>query len=98
MPNGLREWTPLDDGEITLGRVWGVLGILMERTKVLPSLVNEDQCGLRQAECRELLAAEARDARGRAGAKRYSALLVVLSSVLSAGLAVAGALMLKIGG
>lgn len=98
MPNGLQEWTPLADGEITLGKVWGVLGILMERTKILPTLVNQDQCGLRQAECRESLAAAARASESKAGAKRYSALLVVLSSLLSAGLAVAGALILKMGG
>ena len=99
MPNGLTDWQPLADDEVTLGRVWGALGVLMERTKILPDLVTHDQCGLKQAECRETLVAEARASRRRAGAKRYSALLVVLSSILSAGLAVAGgAFLLKTGG
>ena len=66
MPNGLREWTPLDDGDITLGKVWGVLGILTERTKILPGLVNHDQCELRRAEDRETLAAGARASEMRA--------------------------------
>ena len=82
-----------------MGKVWGVLGILTERTKILPGLVNHDQCELRRAEDRETLAAGARASEMRAGAKRYSALLVVLSSLLSAVLAmVGGVLVLRIGG
>lgn len=98
MPNGLREWTPLDDGEITLGKVWGVLGILQERTRILPRLMTQDQCDLKRAEDREALAEEARDREDRGSSRRYSVLLVLLSSLLSAALAVGGALVLGMGG
>lgn len=97
MPNGLMEWQPLNDEEVTLGRVWGVLGLLMERTKVLPMLVTQDQCGLKQAELRETLMAKMKASANRVKARRFSALLVVLSSFLSAILAVGGVLLLRMG-
>lgn len=95
MPNGLREWTPLDDGDITLAKVWGVLGILNERTKVLPDLVTGDQCKLRRVEDRAILTAEVRDKEAKGSSRRYSALLVVLSCFLTAILAVAGSALLQ---
>jgi hypothetical protein len=98
MPNGLREWTPLDDADITLRQVWGVLGLLVERTKVLPTLVTNDQCGLKQAKLRETLTEAVRASETRAGARRFSAFLVVLSSLLSAVLAVGSVLLLRTGG
>lgn len=99
MPNGLMEWRPLEDHEITLGRVWGVLGLLMERTKVLPTLVTGDQCKLSMAKCRERANDKAKAHQARAGARRFSAMLVIISSVVSALLAVGGGiLLLRFGG
>lgn len=99
MPNGLMEWRPLEDHEITLGRVWGVLGLLMERTKVLPGLVTRDQCDLSMAQCKAREADDLGARQGRAGARRFSAVLVIVSCVVSALLAVGGGvLLLKIGG
>lgn len=99
MPNGLMEWQPLNDDEVTLGRVWGVLGLLMERTKVLPTLVTQDQCRLNMAQSRERTNEELESARKQRGRRRFTALLVVLSCFLTSVLTVAGAmLILRTGG
>jgi len=92
--NGKLEWTPLDDGQITMGKIWGVLGVLHERTKILPKLVTKDQCELHQSKCRETLAKTCRAKEEAKGGRRFSAGLVVLSSVLSAVLAVLGGIIL----
>ena len=98
MPNGFMDWQPLDDDEVTLGQVWGVLGVLTERSKGYDDLVTRDQCRLKRAEEREIAADEVRDDKDRAGARRYSALLVLLASLLSAVLAVGGGVLLRTGG
>lgn len=99
MPNSLMQWRPLNDDEVTLGQVWGVLGVLMERTSVLSTLVTQDQCDLHMAECRERVADEAQSDKDKAGRRRFTAVLLVLSCFLTSVLTVAGAvLVLKIGG
>ena len=96
MTNGKLKWEPLNDEDITLGKVWGVLGVLHERTRVLSHLVTHDQCGLKQAECREAVAEDVRTKEARAGSRRFSALLLVLSCFLTAVLAVAGSAVVQV--
>lgn len=94
MPNGLMDWRPLEDDQVTLARVWGVLGVIIERTAVLPRLVTRDQCELSMTKCREREAREAEQDQERAGARRFSAVLVIVSCIMSALLAMGGGVLL----
>jgi len=88
--NGKMEWRPLEDGDITLGRVWGVLGVLHERTAKMDQLVTSDQCELHMAQCRERVQRAQDEAQDKRRGRLYSAALVFLSCLLTAILAVAG--------
>ena len=91
MPNGLFEWEPLEDGEITLGRIWGVLGVIFDRTEVIPKLVTRDKCELIRLKEKQN-ATSATDARKLAW--RVAIVTALVTAALSLGV---GAILVRLG-
>jgi len=88
MPNGLLDWEPLADSDVSLSRIWGALGIISERTKLIPKLVTKEECRAVRAEREsESLAALLNGDKGKAaqrGARGFTVKVALLSAFFAA--------------